>query len=163
MGFDSEELLAKTKEIYDGAIPSGNSVAAMNLLRLAALTGDYSLQEKAHRLFQAFGGEIWDNPAGYGYLLQAYLYSAASSREVVIIAERGMQGADEMLETLHQEFLPHTVSLYYSPGREDILDIAPYLRDYYPVDNRATAYICEKQACRAPLTGVEAFREALLR
>lgn len=163
VGFDSEELLAKTKEIYDGAIPSGNSVAAMNLLRLAALTGDYSLQEKAHRLFQAFGGEIWDNPAGYGYLLQAYLYSAASSREVVIIAERGMQGADEMLETLHQEFLPHTVSLYYSPGREDILDIAPYLRDYYPVDNRATAYICEKQACRAPLTGVEAFREALLR
>ena len=67
---DPEGLLARMKEVHDGATPSGNSVAAMNLLRLAALTGDYSMEEKAQELFLAFGGEVWENPPGYGYLLQ---------------------------------------------------------------------------------------------
>jgi len=161
VGQDGEKLLGRTKEIYDGAIPSGNSVAAMNLLRLAAITGNHVLQEKAQGLFRAFGGEIWDNPSAYGYLLQAYLYFTASSREVVIVDEKGSDRADEMLGILRKEFLPHTVSLYVSPASTGILDIAPYLRDYHSLGDIATAYICENRACRPPVTGMEAFKQAI--
>ena len=161
VGKDGEELLARTKEIYDGAIPSGNSAACMNLLRLAALTGDFSLREKAQDLFRACGGSVWDNPAGYGFLLQAYLYSVAPSREIIIAEGSDPEEADQMVKALRQEFLPHTVSVRLFPGGEDIVKTAPYLKDYHPVDNRASAYICENKACQTPLTGVEAFRQAL--
>jgi uncharacterized protein YyaL (SSP411 family) len=73
-GEDSEKLLIRPREIYDGALPAGNSVAAWNLIRLAEITGDGELRKKAERLFDAVGGEIRANPLGYTFMLQAYLY-----------------------------------------------------------------------------------------
>jgi uncharacterized protein len=70
-GNDNEVLLVRQKEAYDGAIPSGNSVAAMNLSRLAQLTGDFELEEKVQQLFNAFASELKRYSAGQTYLLQA--------------------------------------------------------------------------------------------
>ncbi len=73
-GEDGEKLLIRPREIYDGALPAGNSVAAWNLIRLAKITGDGELRKKAERLFDATGGEIRANPLNYTFMLQAYLY-----------------------------------------------------------------------------------------
>jgi len=72
---DSEDILVRPKEIYDGALPAGNSVAVLNLLKIADLTGEYELEKIADELFYACGAEIADNPMDYTYLLQAYLFS----------------------------------------------------------------------------------------
>jgi uncharacterized protein YyaL (SSP411 family) len=73
-GQDSEILIVRPREIYDGALPAGNSVAAWNLLRLAEITGSQNLRQKAERLFFTVGGEIGANPMGYTFMLYAYLW-----------------------------------------------------------------------------------------
>jgi len=73
-GSDSEQLITRPKEIYDGAIPSGNSVAALNFLRLSRLTGQQELEEKAHQMFALFGSKIDSMPQGYAFFLTAMLF-----------------------------------------------------------------------------------------
>lgn len=151
-GRDAEELLARPKEIYDGATPAGNSVAAWNMLRLASLTGEYKLEEKAREIFRAGGGEVATHPSGYTFLLMAFLYSQVPTREVVVVDEKGHNTAKAMLDILHSRFLPHTVSLYLSPQTAGIVDTVPFLENYKTVDGKPTAYICRAQACQAPVT-----------
>ena len=158
---NAEELLARPKEIYDGAIPSGNSAAVSNLLRLTALTGDTQFEEKAVVIFSAFGGDVNKHPTGYNYFLQAYLYWRSPSREIVIVSKTGNGKAKEMLDILQGQFLPHTVSLYVSPETEDIREAVPFLSDYQAIDAEAAAFICKNQSCQTPLYDAESFRQAL--
>lgn len=81
---DGEELLIRPKEIYDGAIPSGNSVAAYNMLKLSRITGDQSLEEHARRIFNAFAGEVMLHPSAHSFLLTALQFAPGASREIVI-------------------------------------------------------------------------------
>ncbi len=91
-GSDSEQLITRPKEIYDGATPSGNSVSALNFLRLARLTGRYELEEKALRLLKAFGGSINNYPRGYSFSLIALLFMQSKSKEIVMVADMKKQG-----------------------------------------------------------------------
>ncbi|HHW03800.1 MAG TPA: hypothetical protein GXX35_13510 [Thermoanaerobacterales bacterium] len=72
---DGEELLIRPKEIYDGAIPSGNSMAAYNMLKLSRITGDQSLEEHARRIFNAFAGEVMLHPSAHSFLLAALQFN----------------------------------------------------------------------------------------
>lgn len=152
----AEELLARPKEIYDGAMPSGNSVAALNLLRLAGFTGEQEYAVKAQRIFEAFGGQVMKSPSGYTMLLQAYLYSQVPTREVIIVDDKG-KGNVEMLEAIRNSFLPHTVSLYVSPDTSGIKDLIPSLKQYQSLNGEVTAYICENFSCQSPMTEAAEF------
>lgn len=160
-GIDAEKLLTRTKESYDGAMPSGNSVAAMNLLQLSALTGNLTLEEKAEQLFRAFGGDIKSHPVGYSFFLQAFLYARSTRREVVIVENKKSDESQQMLSVLKKEYLPHTVSVYISPETAGITKTVPYLEEYKAIDDQPAAYVCEKQACQAPFSGVEELKQAL--
>lgn len=144
------DLPARPREIYDGAAPAGNSVAALNLLRLAALTGDHALEEKAWRLFSTVGGEVNEHPVGYTYLLQACLFAQSRTREVVI-ADNGGPEAGKMLEIMRTMYMPHTVTLYLNADKEEIREISPFLKDYHAPEGKSAAYVCENRACRAPV------------
>ncbi|MDD2402370.1 MAG: thioredoxin domain-containing protein, partial [Clostridia bacterium] len=161
-GEDSEELLTRSKEIYDGAIPSGNSVAALNLLRLADLSGDYELEEKAQQLFYYFGGEVEDNSIGYTFFLQAYLYSQVATREVVVVNKEGSADSGEMLNTLRKNFLPYTISFYLSSETKDITTVVPFLSDYKVEEGKTVAYICQNRACQPPINDLNKFNAALI-
>jgi len=166
---DSKDLLIRPKVIYDGALPAGNSVTLLNLLKLADLTGDYELGNKAHRLFYACGEEIKANPSGYTYFLQAFLYAQTAASTVVVVEGEDNDNEDtepkkdtsEMLALLQKNFLPHTVSLYLSKENQELNQKVPFLAAYQAIKGKATAYICQNKQCQAPLQGVTAFKEAL--
>jgi uncharacterized protein YyaL (SSP411 family) len=160
-GQDSEKILARPREIYDGALPAGNSVAALNLLKLASLTGAYQLEDKAEQLFYSCGQEVEANPMGYTYFLQAYLYSQAPVSTIVLVEGEENKDNSEMVLLLQKGFLPHIVSLYLSAKTKEIIKIIPFLADYQAVKGKTTAYFCQNKMCQAPIQDVVEFKKAL--
>ena len=159
-GADSEQLIARPKEIYDGALPSGNSVAALNLLRLARLTGETRLEELAARQLATFGGRVERYPAGFTFLLMAAQFALNPGAEIVIMGDPALDETRKMLQVLQQEvFLPNSVYLLAPTGKakNEIERLAPKVREMPPHD-RPTAYICQNYSCQAPIFNPDSLR-----
>lgn len=152
---DSEELFVRNKEIYDGAIPSGNSVALLNNLRLARLTGNLELEKRAEDIMQAFAGEVKRHPSAYTMFLCGLDFYFGPGYEVVLTAGDGLE---ELLGILREEFSPNTVVLLEEEGLEELV---PFVADYRGGD-RARAYVCTDYACKAPVTEGQALRDMLV-
>lgn len=161
-GSDGEELLTRPKEIYDGAIPSGNSVATLNFLRLARLVGDNQWEEKAKEQFEYFGKQIAKNPTVHSYFLSALLFYQNGGGEIVIVGEDDQVGTEKMLETLRESFTPFTVvHLKREREAEKLSQLVPFVADQKQIEKSATAYICEDFACQAPITDLQEFENRL--
>jgi len=156
-GADAEELIARPKEIYDGALPSGNSVALVNLLRLALLTGDDELAETAEKQINAFANIVKDHPRGYAHYLLGVYFSLGPSREIVIAGRAEDPGVIKMLQAVRHQFLPDTVIIFHPAGDavQGIEELAPFIREQQPIDGMATAYVCQNHACLSPVTDVD--------
>ena len=153
-GSDSESLIARPKEIYDGATPSGNSVAVMNLLRLADVTGDTRWRDVADRVFHAFGGRIGGHPASYCFLLMGAMRAAQPGAELVICGERDTAQLNVALCSFQSRFEPNLTILFVPEGELDeqaeLEKIAPFTREQRMRDGRLTFYLCENFACQSP-------------
>ena len=151
---NGENLLVRQKEIYDGAIPSGNSVTMYNLLRLAKLTGNSSYAEKANRLARAFAGSVNNMPSAYTFLLSAVDFADGPSYEIVIVGEPEAEDTKELLDACHNEYLPHKVVVLKSLEAETpyLTQIAEFVKDYDSLDGKATAYVCQNFSCQLPTT-----------
>jgi hypothetical protein len=154
---DSEDLLVRKKEIYDAAVPSGNSVAMLNLVRLARMTGDNQLEEKAGLIGRAFSREVLRLPAAHTQLMVALDFLIGPSYEVVIVGKLESDHTKAMLKILRGQFLPNKIVLVRPPGEGslEITRIAKFTKDYTWIDGRATAYICYNHRCYPPLTDTE--------
>ncbi len=161
-GSDSEQLITRPKEIYDGAIPSGNSVAALNFLRLSRLTGQQELEEKAHQMFALFGSKIDSMPQGYAFFLTAMLFSKSKSNEVVLVGSNE-KDTQNMLSILSEDFRPFTTSILYSEEHKDLKELIPFIDNYTTIENKPTAYVCENFVCHEPITDGALLREKLNR
>ncbi|HBR02221.1 MAG TPA: thioredoxin domain-containing protein [Ruminiclostridium sp.] len=159
-GKDGESLITRPKEIYDGAMPSSNSVAAMNLLRLSRLTGRSELEERADRLLKAFSGDIVSSPMSYSYALMALMFAGAKSQGVVIVAESAEE-AKPFVKSVHDAFRPFTTSLVYQPGNKELIELAPFVQPYTKLEGKASAYVCEGFNCKAPVTDTVSFENLL--
>jgi uncharacterized protein len=151
---DAERLPVRRKEIYDGAVPSGNSIAALNLLRLGKITGNPGLEEKAAEIFRAFSGDIKKTPSAYTQLLSSLDFGLGPSVEVVVSGTPGKADTQAMLETLWSVFLPKKVVIFRQDGRADppVTAIAAFTSAQTALDGRATAYVCLDYNCRMPTT-----------
>ncbi len=156
-GSDAEELLARPKEIYDGATPSGNSVQALNLIRLARITGNSELEKDAEAQLRAFAGSVSNYPKAYSYFLMAVQFALGPTKEIVITGEEDKSDTIAMLQTLRSNFLTDTVLIFNAVGdkSKDLAHIAPFVKNQKQIDGKATAYICENYACHAPVTNLE--------
>jgi uncharacterized protein YyaL (SSP411 family) len=142
---DHEQLIARRKEIGDHPIPSGNSAAALGLLRLGALTGEQEHERQAEGVFALFSRTATRHPQSFAHLLRALDFQLSPTKEVALIGdELGELGA-----TVRSAFRPHLVLAGGPEGSEE----PPLLRDRPLVDGRAAAYVCERFSCRAPVTG----------
>jgi uncharacterized protein YyaL (SSP411 family) len=151
---DAEELLFRHKEVYDGALPSGNSVAAWNCLRLARLTGQSELEEAARRTLAAFGSAA-RAPAAHTLYLLALDQALGPSFEAVIAGDPAAPDTRAMLRAFQARYLPHLVLLQRPEGESPaIAALAPFTREQKSRAGKATAYVCRNQACRAPTTDV---------
>ncbi|GBE19111.1 cellobiose 2-epimerase [archaeon BMS3Abin16] len=160
---DGEELILRKKEVYDGATPSGNSVAMHNLLRLSRLTANADFEARAEAVGRAFSKMVSQYPAGYTYLLSAVDFMVGPSREVVIVGAPDAVDTEAMLNVLRGEYLPNTVVLFKSTNEKalEITKIAEFTRDHTAIDGKATAYVCTNQACKKPTTDPEEMMKLL--
>ena len=152
-GSDNEELLVRQKEAYDGAIPSGNSVAAMQMLRLARLTGEYQLEEKVQQLFDANAKQLTQYPEGHTFLLQTYLMTQMGMKEVIVLKSKNEEIAQPLIKELQIGFHPE-VTFLVSDDQEKLSQLAPYTKDYHSIEDATTVYVCENFVCNKPTTDI---------
>jgi uncharacterized protein YyaL (SSP411 family) len=154
---DSEELLFRKKSISDGAIPSGNSVSAMNLLRLARMTGDMQLEQKAEEIGRAFAGTIQQAPSAVAFYLTALDYRMGPSHEIVIVGDQKSRAVKAINQALSGRFMPNKVVLLIPEGKEAaaIRKIAPSAGAFRGEKGKATIYVCTDRSCLKPTTDVE--------
>ena len=149
---DGEQLIVKQKELYDGAVPSGNSVAFFNLLRLGRLTGDPEFEARAARLAAYASSQVSLAPLAYTAFLTALDFALGPTREIVISGSG--EEAQKMLKLVQATYLPDSVVVGYEPGDATLETVAPFVKSQPPVDGRAAAYVCRNHACERPVTDV---------
>ena len=159
-----EALILREKDSYDGAIPSGNAVMALNLLRLARLTGQAELETQAGEIFSALGGKVRENPAAHTFLLMALQYALAPGREIVVVGPREHPSTRALLEAAQKSWSPDTVVLLRPLDQEGerVAQLAPFSREMTPVGGTPAAYVCSGGTCQRPLSD-PAQLEALLK
>jgi len=151
---DGEKLLVRQKEVYDGAIPSGNSVAAWNLLRLARLTGRTEYSDRADLIFAAFATDTARGASAHSHMADAVLFASSPSLEIVIAGEAGAAETKALLTKVRSTYLPQAVTLLVEPGKtgDVVRKIAPFTENHAPVNGKAAAYVCRDYACKMPTT-----------
>ncbi|HVJ47797.1 thioredoxin domain-containing protein [Desulfitobacterium sp.] len=147
-GSDAEELLIRPKEIYDGALPSGNSITALNLLRLARLTGEDRWESRAEKQLLSFRSALSTYPAGYTAFLQALQFALQPSQELLFVGPLNHAGIPSLRQTFFAEFLPYSSLLYHEGTLGKLL---PWVQDYPFDPNKVLAYLCENFTCQKPV------------
>jgi uncharacterized protein YyaL (SSP411 family) len=160
---DGESLLVRKKEIYDGAIPSGNSVAMLNLLRLGRMTANSDLEEKAARISSAFSRSVKQLPSAHTQLMVALDFGIGPCYEVVIAGNTQAEDTKAMVRALSTHFLPNKVVLLNPSGREstEITKLAKFIKNQSSIGSRATAYVCMNYNCKLPTTDINKMLELL--
>jgi len=151
---DTEEILGRQREFYDGAMPSGNAISAMNNLRLARLTGNAALEETALNITRACGSNLRQFPSAYTQMLSAVDFSISSSLEVVLVGDPAAADTKALIRGLRSRFIPHMVVLLRQAGEQgqELAKLAPFTEAMQPIDGKATAYVCRDHSCQVPVT-----------
>jgi uncharacterized protein YyaL (SSP411 family) len=157
-GTDAEALIVRPKDYQDNATPSENSLAADGLLRLAALTGETSYEERAARWISSLAPVLGEHPTAFAYLLDAYERLATPSLEVAVVGARDDARTVALLSEIRRRLLPASVHVAAQPGSGD--GLTPLLADRGAVE-RPTAYVCERFTCRRPTSEPEELRAQL--
>ena len=160
---DDASLVMRVKEDYDGAEPSGNSVAAMNLLRLARFTNRSGFRESAERMLAAFASRLAAAPAALPLMLAACEWLLGEPREIVLVGDRGDAGTLALLRALHSRFVPNrVVMLVDSPeARRALAAAIPSIEFMEKIEGRASAYVCRNYTCQLPVTESEKLAELI--
>jgi uncharacterized protein YyaL (SSP411 family) len=144
---DHEELIVRNKDFYDNATPSGNSVAADVLLRLAKLTGDEKYERFASTVLRLAAAQLRRHPQGFGRVLSTIEFYLGKSKEIVLIGDA--DGA--LAKEIWNEYIPGKVVVLSDPLAENST-LIPLLAERKMIDGKATAYVCENFACQMPVT-----------
>ena len=149
---DGEQLLTRTKEAYDGAMPSGNSVAALVLSRLSRLTGERRWREAADLQLSWLAGAARDYPAGYSFAMLVFLEELWPTAELVVTAQKP---PEELRTFLQREPHPELTVLVKTPESADLLAaLAPFTKDYPTHVQGARYYLCRGGACARPVDSI---------
>ncbi|MCJ7498706.1 thioredoxin domain-containing protein [bacterium] len=151
---DNNSPLTRQKPSFDGAIPSGNAVAAMSLLRLSRLTARQDLEEEGHKTLRAFATEMETGPAGFTHMISALDMAQNSTAEVIIVGDPHKDDTKRFIQAMQRSYLPTVTSALVDPGAPDpaIKELIPYVSDMKTVDGKAAAYVCRNFTCLPPTT-----------
>jgi len=156
-------LVLRMKDDYDGAEPSGNSVALLDLLRLAHITDRADLRDAAEKTLRALGPKMSSQPVAVPQMLVAFDYWQAKRREVVIAGDRNSDQTQAFLRAFYGRFLPHSILMLIDSDqtRRDLAQFFPAAEAMIEVGGQPTAYVCENYACRLPTNQLSKFDELL--
>lgn len=148
---DGEEILIRKKEIYDAAIPSGNSIQMLNLLKISQITEDEELKQKITGIEKAFSETILRSPTGFTQFMVAFDYKVGPSHEIVIVGNPDEEKTKAMIDAVKNNYIPNkTIVLRPLDETSEILELIPSLKFKTSEDNKSTAYICSEGTCKAP-------------
>ena len=154
-GRDHEALIIRPRDVFDNAVPSGGSVAADVLLRLAILTGNIEYNKKATATLRGLRTVMARSPSGFGHWLCALDFHLSTPREIAVVGPMDDAGTLSLLDEVFSRYLPNKVVTGYDPARSDGYDDYPLLEDKYMVNDLPTAFVCENYACMLPATDAE--------
>ncbi|TFF98571.1 MAG: thioredoxin domain-containing protein [Promethearchaeota archaeon] len=160
---DSENLIIHQKEIYDGAIPSGNSVSMLNLLRLSYILGKPDLEEKAEFITRVFSEKIRNNPTAFTQTLTAVDFGIGPSYSVVISGDKNANDTKRLLNAINSKFMPNIVRVLISTDKrlQEIDDFAEFYNEYNKINEKATAYVCVGNSCKQPTNEVKSMIKSI--
>ncbi len=159
---DRTDLLVRQRDVYDGALPSGNSVAFYNLARLFRLTGNAAYDQRAAQLADAFSRAVAGQPAAHTFFLSALDLAAGGARELVVVGPRHSPETGGLLDVARERYDPNLVLVHYDPLHPvPIATLAPYVRSLAGEDDRPTAYLCHEFQCERPVRSPEELRALL--
>ncbi len=159
-GKSHESLIVRAKDYFDNATPSGNSVAAIVLLRLATLTDRENYRNLATAVLREIGDQARRYPSGFGYALSAVDFLLSTPKEVAIVGKEAAD-IDPLLAETWRKYIPNKV---VAPGFGDdseAAQITPLLANRPLINSQATAYVCEHFTCQQPVTDVTALAAQL--
>jgi hypothetical protein len=159
----AESVLERGKEIYDGAYPCGNSVAALVLLFLARMTDTAEFEEKAAQIMSAFSIKVAKSPSAYTQLMIALDFALGPSSEVVVVGDSQKKDTDEILRTVRSRFLPRKVVLFRSSVDKspEIASLATFTRNLQGERTKVTVFVCRNHVCNLPTTDARRILELL--
>ncbi|MBI3934777.1 MAG: thioredoxin domain-containing protein, partial [Acidobacteria bacterium] len=152
---DHEQLILRSKIATDTAIPSGNSVMVMNLLKLHLLLGRADLRDKATAILSLYSGAAQQNPFAHERLLSGIEAWHEGFQEIAIVGPLDDPQTQRLIRIVHSAYLPNKIVALLDPSWPDAGEIArrvPLLTDKQMFDGKPTAYVCRNYACQAPTT-----------
>ncbi|MBI2818428.1 MAG: thioredoxin domain-containing protein [Acidobacteria bacterium] len=161
---DHEQLIVRSKVATDNAIPSGNSVMVMNLLKLHLLLGRTDLRDKATAILGLYSGTARQNPFAHERLLSGIEAWHEGFQEIAIVGPLDNPQTEELLRAIYSSYLPNKIVALLDPAWPDAAEITrcvPLLADKKMLDGKPTAYVCRNYACQAPATDVATLRQQL--
>jgi uncharacterized protein YyaL (SSP411 family) len=145
-------LIVRSKDFYDGAKPSGNAIAVLNLLKLAEFTGDQSLKDKAVRTLDPISGSLASAPGAYTQSLVAADFLLSAPMEIALSGPAESEETRSLLRAIRETFSPNkVVALAWNGSGEGASPIS-YLKGKIPIGGKATVYICRNYTCKKPIT-----------
>ena len=158
---DGEKLLTRTKEIYDGAIPSGNSVSFLNLLKLSRLTSNTDYEKFASEMSKSFSEQVINSPSGSTMMLQAVDFVIGPSYEVLITSDNKEKNKT-VIDSLNSIFIPNKVVLVKDKQNDSELErTAPFTSEYEILENEVLIYVCQNFVCSLPTNNPTKLKELL--
>lgn len=157
---DHEELISRTKSAFDGSVPSGNSVAALNLLRLFYLTEKQEYFDKAEQVLRLFYDAMEQNPFGFSNMLCALDFYLRRPKEVVLLGNRDEPQTRGFLSEIHSLFVPNKTVICLDPQQGGRLP--SLLAGKTQIEGKVTAYVCHNFTCSLPVTSRDELKALLL-
>ncbi len=158
-----DSLVMRVKEDYDGAEPSGNSVAILNLLRLAQATARSDFRVSAEHALSAFAPRLSAAPVALPFLLAACEFRLSDPRQVILVGERGAEDTNSLVRALYSRFLPNRIVLLVDSAetRKALAEGIPAVESMEKMGGRAAAYVCRNYTCQLPVSEASELAELL--
>lgn len=159
-GTDHEALISRSKSAFDGSIPSGNSVAVFNLLRLSYLTENQDYLNKAEKVLRLFYDAMEQNPFGFSNMLSALDFYLNRPKEIVLLGDKNAWETKAMLGQIHELFVPNKTLVCLDPRSER--QLPSLLTGKSQIEGKLTAYVCHNFTCSLPVIEWGTLKELLL-
>ncbi len=158
---DHATPITRSRDLHDGATPSGNAVAADVLLRLGAMSGNDAWTARASALLQALASTMREHPLAAGRYLSALSFYLGPVQELALAGDRESEGVQALLDASYGVYSPNLIVGYVDEGAPELVARLPFLQDRPARGGQATAYLCEHMACLPPVHDPEALARLL--
>ena len=159
-GNDHEKLISRIKPDYDGALPSGNSIQVLNLLRLGLFTSKNQYNKRAINALSAFSKSLTNTPMNLSKMLLSVDYYYSEAKEIIIITPEGKKNSNhEFIEALRGIFLPNRILSVITEGNDlkNQIKTVPIAQGKKAINGKTTAYVCKSGTCELPTNNIKTF------